>query len=363
MEIIDYLRIAKRRWWILVLVPLLAAGAFAAVTFGGPATFSSTATVFSGTMVGADGSPFSGTQGGSQFVAAFQAAAQNPKTQMAVQSATGVGPNGQDDGLTIAPVGTSSDLTVTFVGANREAVAKVAAETSRQSIDLMFAARTASATASRQQAEATATAANGAVAALSTKYGMADAPRAYQASLNQVASLQQQQANLRATGNSIGAAALDAPIAAANATLASFVPILAQYNNLASIQSAANSDLTQAQADWRHATALQAAATAPGVVVVSETTPVNKLTAAAPLLAAIFGAGLFLAVVLIFLLEVIQRMRAAGRETDAARAGSTVPPGEHGDPAARVSSRAETKKLTPAQGDVSEELVATRRTP
>lgn len=331
MEIIDYLRIAKRRWWILVLVPLLAVGATAAVIFAGAATYTSTATVSSGSLVGIDGSPFTGTQSGPQFVSAFQAAAQNPSAQAAVAKATGVGATDQASGLTITPVGTSSDLLVTFVGTNKDAVGKVSAETARQAIRILFSARAIGATASKTHAEGVARAANDAIAALSKKYGIADPPRAYQSALNQVASLQQQQAGLLGGGKSIGAAALDAPIAAANAAVAGYVPILADYNNLASVQSAANNDLTQAQAEWRHATALEAAGQAGGVIDVADTSPVNKLTSSAPLLGAILGAALFLAVVLVFLVEVVQRLRAASRPTAKKRRREAAAPLSEGE--------------------------------
>ena len=58
MEIIDYLRIARRRWWILVAVPVLAGLAAAALILSAPTSYTSTATVSSGSLVNSEGSPF-----------------------------------------------------------------------------------------------------------------------------------------------------------------------------------------------------------------------------------------------------------------------------------------------------------------
>ena len=103
MEIIDYLRIARRRWWILVAVPVLAGLAAAALILSAPASYTTTATVSSGALVSSDGSPFSGPQGTAQFVAAFTAASQNPQTRQAVQSQTGVSAADQADGVAVTP--------------------------------------------------------------------------------------------------------------------------------------------------------------------------------------------------------------------------------------------------------------------
>lgn len=309
MEIIDYLRIARRRWWILVAVPVLAGLAAAALILLAPASYTTTATVSSGPLVNSDGSPFSGPQGTAQFVAAFTAASQNPQTRQAVQATTGVSPADQADAVAVTPVGTSSDIQVAFTSGDRKVSAAVADATAKETLKHMVTVRADQAIGTRDRAQQSATDANAAVNALATKYQMADPPKAYQTQLGQVASLQQQQATMRASGNAIGAAAMDAPIAAAKKELVAFLPILAEYNDLNSRQVAANSDLTQAQAEWRHALALKTAATSDGVVYLGPATPADKKAALVATLPVIIGIGLFLAVLLVLLVEATTRLR------------------------------------------------------
>ncbi|MGO4600897.1 hypothetical protein [Terrabacter sp. 2YAF2] len=315
MEIIDYLRIARRRWWILVAVPVLAGLAAAVLILSAPASYTTTATVSSGALVSSDGSPFSGPQGTAQFVAAFTAASQNPQTRQAVQTQTGVSAVDQADGVAVTQVGTSSDIQVAFTSGDRKLSAAVANATAKETLKHMVTVRADQAVATRDRAQQSATDANAAIDALATKYQMADPPKAYQTQLGQVASLQQQQATMRASGNAIGAAAMDAPIAAAKKELVAFLPILAEYNDLNSRQTAASSDLAQAQAEWRHALALKAAATSDGVVYLGPATPADKKATLVATLPVIIGVGLFLAVLLVLLIEVTTRLR--GRKTAA----------------------------------------------
>ena len=310
MEIIDYLRIARRRWWILVAVPVLAGLAAAVLILSAPASYTTTATISSGSLVNSDGSPFAGTQATGQFVAAFTAAAQNPRTRQAVQTQTGVSAADQANGIQVDAVGASSDVQVLFTSGDRKLSAAVAQATAKETLKQMFTVRADQAVATRDRAQQSATDANAAIQALAQKYQMADPPRAYQAQLGQVASLQQEQASLRANGNAIGAAAMDAPIAAAKKELAAFLPILAEYNDLNSRQVAASSDLAQSQAEWRHALALKAAATSDNTVYLGPTTPADKQATLVATLPVIIGVGLFLAVLLILLIEVTTRLRA-----------------------------------------------------
>ena len=103
---------------------------------------------------------------------------------------------------------------------------------------------------------------------------------------------------------------MDAPIAAAKKELVAFLPILAEYNDLNSRQVAASSDLAQSQAEWRHALALKAAATSDNTVYLGPTTPADKQATLVATLPVIIGVGLFLAVLLILLIEVTTRLRA-----------------------------------------------------
>ncbi|MEO3936289.1 Wzz/FepE/Etk N-terminal domain-containing protein [Dermatophilaceae bacterium Soc4.6] len=336
MEILEYLRVARRRWWVLVLVPVVAAALAAAFILLQPSTFTATATVNSGALVGNDGSPFSGTQAAQSFVSAFQAASSNPSVKAKVATATGVSPSDQTDGVTVTPVGSSSDVQVVYSGLTAKKTSAVVSETARQSLDLIFSSRAAAATATRDRAVQAAQEANAAIAALAVKYKIADPPRAYQAALSQVGSLQQQQAQLRASGNAAGAAAMDAPIASAQSSLARYIPILAEYNNLAATQAATQQDLAATQAQYRMGVSLQSAAQGDSIIYVGQALPTSRLSALVTTVIPVFGAGIFLGILLVVLLEVISRLRQAARAERTEREAVDSSPDDVGT---RVSRR------------------------
>jgi capsular polysaccharide biosynthesis protein len=311
MEIIDYLRIARRRIWVLVLVPVVAAVAAAAFILLQPTQYNARAIVLSSTMVGDTSSPYSGPQGVSQFVAAFNAAAQSPTVRAAVASVTGVTPARQADNVAVGQLGTSSDMTITYTSTKENEVAQVLSATTKQVLTQMFTGRADKAKTERDMAQQSMKDANAALANLNNQYHIADPLRAYQAQLAQVGALQQQQATLRATGNAIGAAALDAPITAAQKVLDGYGPILAAYNDLAAVQQAATNDLTQAQADYRHAVSLQAAAANSDVTYIGDVAPVDRSASLLTTVLPVFGAGIFVAVFLVMILEMLARARRA----------------------------------------------------
>jgi len=335
MEIIDYLRVARERRRVLILVPLLATLLAAAFVLLSPRQYTATATVTTSSLVGGAGSPYAGTQGAAQFVGAFTAAAASPQTKAAVQTATGVSPAEQTAGIDVEPVSSnSSDMKVTYVGTDQDKVEGVARETSKGALAQMFATRTAQAAAARDQANEAVKAANAAVTELSKANGVAEIPKAYDALLGHVASLRQQQATLRATGNAIAAAALDAPIADAQKNLDAYVPVMGQYSDLAAKQAAATSDLSTAQEEYRHAQTLQASSIADGVVFVGPTTAVEKTTRFVQFVLPVLGASIFLAVVLVLVLEMLSRVRAANRkarEEEAHEAALNAPDAEAGE--------------------------------
>lgn len=325
MEIIEYLRVAKRRWWILVLVPVLAAGLTTAFLLLQPTTYSATATVNSGALVGNDGSPFSGTQAAQAFVAAFTAAAENPSVKAQVAQGTGVSASDQTDGVTTTGVGTSSDVQVAYTDTKAQRAQEVVGQTARKALDLMFTSRASAATATRDRALQANKDANAAIAALASKYKIADPPRAYQTALSQVATLQQQQAQLRASGNAAGAAAMDAPIATAQANLAQYLPILSEYNDLAATQAATQQDLATAQAQYRQALSLQSSAQGDSVIYVGPAVAASRVTTLVTTVVPVFAAGIFLGIILVVLVEVVSRLRRVAREERETQAAAAEP--------------------------------------
>ncbi len=119
VEIADYLKVARRRLWILILVPLLAAGAALAYGLLSPRTYSSTATVLTPSLVGAQYSQFTGPQAIDQFVSAFAASAADPTVVAQTAKETGISAEALTDNVTVEQVGASSNVTLTFSGRAR----------------------------------------------------------------------------------------------------------------------------------------------------------------------------------------------------------------------------------------------------
>src|SRR2546423_10092667 len=69
MEIKDHLALIRRRLWIIILVPLLAAGATVGLVLQQPQTYSATATVAVPGVIGGQDGQFSGATGHKAFLA------------------------------------------------------------------------------------------------------------------------------------------------------------------------------------------------------------------------------------------------------------------------------------------------------
>jgi hypothetical protein len=147
------------------------------------------------------------------------------------------------------------------------------------------------------------------VGAFTAKNRMADPQKAYEAQLNRVNTLAQQQATMRAAGNAVGAAALSAPIASAAAGLDKFGPILTEYNTLVENRSAAASAVTAAQVQLANAKSQFDAADPTQTVFISGARFVDSTETMTRTVIAVGVAAFFLALLIVAMLEVIARGR------------------------------------------------------
>jgi hypothetical protein len=135
----------------------------------------------------------------------------------------------------------------------------------------------------------------------------------YQARIDQINSLLQQQTALQANGKPAGAAAVGASIATARAELATFAPRLAQYQILTAGRDAATAGLTQAQQNLLSARSQSDAADPSTVAFISGEHPVSEAPTLLTTVLPITGAGVFVAVVLIAIMELGAAARASRR--------------------------------------------------
>lgn len=327
MEIIDYLRILRRRWLVLVLVPLLAVVSAVAWALLKPPTHAAVSTVNGTALVGTTTSQFTGPQGVSQFVAAFGAAANGPYVLNVVSDRTSVPVRDLRDGLLVTQVGDSSTMRVAYESGKRDTVEPVLTAIVSETLVALFQPRADQSIRDRDAAAEQVEAANAEAEALAEKQGMADPRETYQALISKISNLEQQQATLRANGNAVSAVALDAPLKAARAQAATFGPILAAYATVDAKRQAAADALASAQQEYRLATGQLAATTSDRVVFISDVSSAAATNQAWSIVLPVLGAGIFTALVLAFALELLSRARMQGRLRFGA--GSQAP--GHGD--------------------------------
>lgn len=313
MEIIDYLRILRRRRLVLVLVPLLAVLVAVAWALLKPPTYAAAATVNGTALVGTATSQFTGPQGVSQFVSAFDAAATGPYVLNVVSDKTSVPVGDLRDGLVVTQVGDSSSMRVAYQSGKRDTVDPVLSTTVQETLDALFRPRADQAVRDRDAAAQQLEAANAEAEAFAAKQGKADPTATYQALVSQISNLEQQQATLRANGNAVSAAALDAPLKSARAQAATYGPILAEFDTVQAKQRAAGDALASAQEEYRLATGALTATSADRVVFISGVSSAAAANDAWALVVPVLGAGIFAALVLVFVLELLSRSRVQGR--------------------------------------------------
>lgn len=319
MEIIDYIKAARRRLWLIILLPLLSAAVAAGILFVQPVQYTATATVNPPALVGGLSSQYTGAQGVNQFVAQFQATASSPVIRDKVEALTGADAADVNNNLSVTQVLASSSVAVSYTSPKKNEVSPVVEAASSLTLKALFSSQVDDAKARQDGARKALADTNAAIDAFTAKYKMADPQKAYEAQLSRVNALIQQQATLQAAGNPVGAAAMAAPIATAKASLDGFVPILAQYNVLQANRSSAAVNVNEADTAAAQAEVQLAAADPSKVVFVGTPQEVDRITPMVQTALAVAAAAFVLSLLLVFLLEVIARSRTTSVETTESR--------------------------------------------
>lgn len=313
MEIIDYLRILRRRRLVLILVPVVAVGIAVGWALLKPPNYAGVATINGSALVGTSTSQFTGPQGVGQFVAAFDAAASGPAVLNAVSDTTQVPVKDLRSGLVVTQVGSSSTMRIAFDSEKRERVDPVLSAVVQESFAALFQPRADQAARDRDAAAAAVQTANDAAQKFSVDKKVAEPREAYQALVGKITSLEQQQAVLRANGNAVSAAALDSPLTTAREQAVAFGPLLAEFATVEAKQRAAADALVSAEQDYRLATGQLTAASSDRVVYLSGVSAAAAGNAAWGLVFPVLGAGIFVALVLVLVLELLERAQIQRR--------------------------------------------------
>ncbi|MEV1288074.1 Wzz/FepE/Etk N-terminal domain-containing protein [Micromonospora sp. NPDC049679] len=329
MEIVDYLRVARRRFWVLVGVPVVATGAAAAVVLLAPQQYTGTAYVAAPALVGgAAAQQYTGIQAANQFVAAFGAAATSPKVVEQVSAETGVAAGALRDGLKVTQVGASSQIEVRYSSTERDTVTPVLSATARHALTFLFASQVGIASQEVKTASGDVTAATEAISAWEKANKVSQADKLYQATLNELASLRQQQLAMQAVGNTRGAAAAGAVIVELQKRLDTIGPKLPEYQALLAQRDSATSALAKAREGMQAARAQNQAADSTQVTSVSAAAPVSRVSTLVSTAVPVGGAGVLIAVLLVALLELVSRNRGGtARSAQTADAAPDATPG------------------------------------
>jgi uncharacterized protein involved in exopolysaccharide biosynthesis len=139
MEIADYLRVIRRRIWVVVLIPVLAMASVTAITLSRPTEHSATATVAAPWLISnAPGDAYATANGASQFVADFIAAISVPPVVDAVSEATGAAQNAIQANVTVAPIGESTLIQVRYVSTRAHVTEAVARALAVETLRFLF---------------------------------------------------------------------------------------------------------------------------------------------------------------------------------------------------------------------------------
>ncbi|GGL07971.1 Wzz/FepE/Etk N-terminal domain-containing protein [Mangrovihabitans endophyticus] len=308
METVDYLRMARQRWWILLGLPVLAAAVAVAVVALTPARYQVTAYVAAPALVGGVAAQqYTGGQAANQFVAAFAAATTSPKVLDQVAGDTGVPADTVRDGVAVEQVGASSQLTLTYAGTDRARVAPVAESMIRRALTFLFASQVDVATEQVTAAEGDVQAATKKITDWESANDVSQPDKLYQATLSEQSNLRQQELSMAAVGNTRGAEAAAKVLEEGRKQLAALGPKLPGYQALIAQRDAATGALADARQHLQAARAQAQAANPAQVSSVGEVAGVSRLRAIAVTALPAAGAGLLVAVLLVALLEVLAR--------------------------------------------------------
>jgi len=326
MEIIDYLRVARSRKWVLIGVPILAVAATSGIILGAPKTYSATATISPAALVGgAAGNQYNGSQAVSQYVAAFQATASGPAVRHAVSVTTKIPPSEIADGIDVQQVGASSAMTITYTDTKAKNVTAALNALTHETLTAMFGSQVDLAQGQVDTATTEITSSEDAILAWEQKNGMVDPDRMYQSKVDQINSMTAQQLTLSANGNKAGAAAAAATLAATRATLPAFGPLLAQYHVLTARQAAAHAALATALQSLQQSKAQLGAADPSKVTFIGVQAPVSRISTLVTTAVPVFGASIFAAIAIVAMLELLSRNRSLSEPSPDTRRGRTGP--------------------------------------
>jgi capsular polysaccharide biosynthesis protein len=152
MEIGEYLRVIRKRAWVVLLIPALAASLMTPIVLSRPTEYSATATIAAPWLISnAPGASYATANGARQFVADFTAATSIPPVVDAVAHATGASPDSIRRNITAIPIGESTLIQVRYIGTDQREAEPVARALALVTLRFLFRPSAVAASSSLEQ--------------------------------------------------------------------------------------------------------------------------------------------------------------------------------------------------------------------
>ncbi|HEX2052654.1 MAG TPA: hypothetical protein VHJ78_02870 [Actinomycetota bacterium] len=316
MEIGDYLNLVRKRIRLFLLVPVLAAlVVVAAVLIRSDDRYLTTATVSTSSLSSIAGSQFSGGQGNRVLLETFSAASETPTVLARVSQRTGVpiGTLQSEEAISVGPIGESSLLRVTARVPQSKQSSDVAKAVSAETIKFILEPQIQLAVKSAEQAQRTIDDTQAKLSELGRTTGLALGIPDYEMKSRAVSALREELLRARAAGQFTLAASVQASLDAQSAELTALAPRMAEFQTLTELNRQALARVNTARSTEEQARALQSSADAGELVTLGETSKVEVFPVLVRRGLGGLGAGIFLAAILVILLEFLGRTERAPR--------------------------------------------------
>jgi flagellar biosynthesis chaperone FliJ len=241
-----------------------------------------------------------------------------------VTEKTGAAPGAIRDNLTVSQIGDSSLVEVTYTTPERAHAAPVLNEATGATIRFLFQTQVTLAQKLVDEARKAVDKVNGELGAFYRKTGQVLPDEAYRIGAQQVADLQREQVSARSRGEYTQASALESAISAKKKEVASLAPQVATYQSLVDRKNQALGRLNVLEEGLERAQAQYSAADPRSIVTIGEAQKASSLAGLAKKVVPALGAGLFLAVGIILLLQLGSRRSPAEMELPQQGASSGI---------------------------------------
>ena len=310
MEIVDYLVSLGRRAWLLLGVPAACALVALLTVAIHPWQFTAGATVAAPALVGGVSShQFRGADATKAYVTTFAAGLRSAPIVDRTSAHTGVPARRIRAGLHATPIGTSSFMKVTYSTSRRKEAKTVVRVAAGETLRFLFSSQLNAAHAAVEVAQAQVDKSEGALVDFAKQTGISNPDREYETVSGGTSDLEALAARRAAHGDAAGAAEVQATLTARQARLAQLAQAQATYSSLIDQRRRAVNELDQAQQVERQAASQLAAADPDTVITAGKTRRVLPVTKAIKAVLAGGALGVFAAVALVLVLEVVTGVR------------------------------------------------------